>query len=257
MSRAPASPTGHGTGRLPAQRRTSGEGRPASPDRLSVLLIDQEDLVRELAGSICGQPLDLHSAYDAADALFLAGRTCPDVVVLASVEGCLAPGEALAVLRKRDPGLPVVVGVGPGDGEFATQAAALEPAAVIAHPFRPEPLVRLLRSLAPAHVDFQARPLPLEFGRLRIEGTAPDIWLDGVRATLPMREFLLLRYLAERAGDVVSRAEIGEAVWGSAGAGNTVSVHVMRLRRRLGDRDHGPQWITAVRGLGYRFNVPG
>ena len=260
LSQAPAAAPGGGTAavRLREWGRIPGASRPDLPDRLKVLVVDCEEQARDLIDVINGQALEIQTTPDPAFALFLVGRTWPDIVLLAPIDGRLTSAVALEVLREREPQLPVVVGVGPGDGEFAARAAALEPSAVIAYPFRPEALVKLLRLLAPAHVSFADRPLPIDLGRLRIEGGAPDIWLDGVRTTLPLREFQLLRYLAERAGTVVSRAEIGDAVWGSAatGATNTVSVHIMRLRRRLADRDRGPQWITAVRGLGYRFNVP-
>jgi len=259
VSQAPAAAPGGGTAaaRFLDWRRIPGDGRLSLPDRRKVLVVDREDQARDLIDVIHGPALEIQTTSDPAFALFLVGRTGPDIVLLAPIDGRLTSAVVLEVLREREPQLPVVVGVGPGDGQFAARAAALEPAAVIAYPFRPEPLVKLLRSLAPTHVSFEVRPLPIDLGRLRIEGAAPDIWLDGVRSTLPLREFQLLRYLAERVGTVVSRAEIGDAVWGSAatGATNTVSVHVMRLRRRLGDRDEGPQWITAVRGLGYRFNL--
>jgi DNA-binding response OmpR family regulator len=242
-----------------AGARSLGSHRQIGVDRrLAVLIVDRPDLIRQLAGTISAQPIEIVSSCDPAEALLLAGRWRPDLVVLGPVNGRLSALAALEVLRQQEPHLPIIVGVGPDDGRFAAEAAALEPAALVKHPFLPKSLIGLLRSLAPADVSFEVRPLPLDFGRLRIEGVEPEIVLDGVRSTLPMREFMLLRCLAEQAGRVVTRAEIGKAVWGSAGAGctNTLSVHVMRLRRRLADRDDGPRWITAVRGLGYKFTVP-
>lgn len=260
MSQAPAAAPGEGptAARFVARRRIHVDGRPEPPDRITLLVVDRVEQARDLINVIQGQALEIQTTPDPAFALFLVGRTRPDIVLLAPIVSRLTSAVVLEVLREREPQVAVVVGVGPGDGELAARAAALRPSAVIAYPFRPEPLVKLLRSLAPEHVSFELRPPPIDLGQLRIEGAAPDIWLDGVRSALPLREFQLLRYLAERAGTVVSRAEIGDAVWGSAatGATNTVSVHIMRLRRRLGDRDRGPQWITAVRGLGYRFDVP-
>ena len=37
---------------------------------------------------------------------------------------------------------------------------------------------------------------------------------------------------------------------------NTLNVHIMRLRKRLGDDEKNPLWIKAIRGLGYQFTVP-
>jgi DNA-binding response OmpR family regulator len=161
-------------------------------------------------------------------------------------------------LREHEPQLPVIVGAGATDGMFTARVAALEPAAVIHHPYRPEQLLRLVQSFTPAGRDLTLAPLPINLGRLRIEPSPPDVEIDGTRTTLPRREYLLLRYLAEREGTVVPRTEIAQAVWGAAGehTNNTLAVHVMRLRRRLDPQGLGPQWITAIRGIGYRLAVP-
>ena len=93
---------------------------------------------------------------------------------------------------------------------------------------------------------------------LKIDGVAPQMWLDGELVRLPMREYLLLRYLAERVGAVVPRKEITRAIWGVEGVrgSNTLTVHVMRLRRRLRDDEANLRWIRVIRGLGYQFTVP-
>jgi DNA-binding response OmpR family regulator len=84
------------------------------------------------------------------------------------------------------------------------------------------------------------------------------MWLDGRQVDLPPMEFLLLRFFAERLGALVTRQEVLAAVWGEGASvrSNTLSVHIMRLRKRLGDDDNNPHWIRSVRGLGYQFNVP-
>jgi DNA-binding response OmpR family regulator len=73
-----------------------------------------------------------------------------------------------------------------------------------------------------------------------------------------MREYLLLRYLAERAGAVVDRKDIIRAIWGveAVRGSNTLTVHIMRLRRRLLDDDSDPRWIQVIRGVGYQFTIP-
>jgi DNA-binding response OmpR family regulator len=226
--------------------------------RIAVLLVDRNDTLPALLDDPSAQVLDMSSTDNAAEALLLVGRSGPDVVVVGSPQGQLDPVTLVEILRRNEPELPVVVGVRPHDGELAARIAALEPAAVITYPFRSANLVRLLRSLAPLELDLGIDEYPIDLGRLRIAGAAPEISLDGNRLILPQREYLLLRYLAENAGLVVHHAQIGEAVWGNpqAGATNTIAVHVTRLRRRLGGAGEGHQWITTVRGVGYRLTIP-
>ena len=74
--------------------------------------------------------------------------------------------------------------------------------------------------------------------------------MTAAEVTLTQREFDLLDYLVTRAGQVVTRDELLESVWGfvSPGETRTVEVHVAQLRKKLGH----PDLIETVRGLGYK-----
>ena len=239
-----------------ARRRALVAGRGVKPDRLAVLVVDRADQAMVLKHALAGQPVELQTATDPAAGLFLLGRTCPDVVVVGPTDGSLDTRGFLEVVFAHEPELPVIVGVDQDGGDLAGHAAGLG-AAVLGHPYQPDKLMRLLRSFAPAQRRIEVRPLTLDFGRLRIDGASPQIWLDGAASKIPMREYLLLRYLAERAGTVVSRGELITAIWGGGGgSSNTLATHILRLRRKLERNETKPQWIQAVRGIGYEFTVP-
>jgi DNA-binding response OmpR family regulator len=55
---------------------------------------------------------------------------------------------------------------------------------------------------------------------------------------------------------VVTREQIRDSVWGGVRASNTITVHVQRLRQRLGDDHADPKLILTVRGVGYRLVPP-
>ena len=224
--------------------------------RLMVLVVEQRAEVREeLAEILAGQPITVASCDDVARALLTLGRTNPDVVLVGPVDGRLGATDFITIARADDPGLPIVAGAGPEAPEFAAHAAAAGATAVIPRPYRAMELLALLSSLArPDHVPI--RP-PLELGRLRIDGALPQCWVDGRQVALPQMEYELLRHFASRVGQVVSRAELIEALWGDgeAPSSNTLTVHVMRLRKRLADLADA-EWIRAVRGHGYLFGVP-
>lgn len=226
--------------------------------RIAVLVVDQGEAVDQVLEAAAGQPVEIHVCADPAEALLHVGRLCPDVVLLGPGSGRLDPVEFLAIVRADDPQLPVVVGADTGSSEFTSRANDAGASAVIPRPYRVRELLALINSLAPAPHQVDLRPLAVDLGRLRVDGAVPQMWLDGRQIELPPMEFLLLRFFAERVGALVTRQEVLDAVWGEGSSvrSNTLSVHIMRLRKRFGDDDTNPQWIRSVRGLGYQFSVP-
>lgn len=240
---------------VPGQRRTEQRTDDA---RLTVLVVEQsQDVVRGLVEAVAGQPIVLETCDDAAGALLRLGRARPDVVILGPVAGRLDPLDFIKIALSDDPGLPILAGAGGDSPEFAAGAAAAGATAVIQRPYRVVELLALLQSLAPRVRNLRLRPPPIDLGRLRVDGASPQAWVDGKQVSVPPMEFVLLRYFAERVDQVISRAELVEAVWGENqhANSNTLTVHIMRLRKRIGG-DRGADWIRAVRGLGYQFTVP-
>jgi len=94
-----------------------------------------------------------------------------------------------------------------------------------------------------------------QIGSLRVDVGRKEVTRDGKPIYLSGREFQLLRYLMERAGNTISRAELLRAVWGyDAGAyTRTVDVHIFSLRQKLEEEPSRPELIITVSGVGYKF----
>lgn len=98
----------------------------------------------------------------------------------------------------------------------------------------------------------------LEVGGLRVDPDAHEATLDGARLDLSPREFDLLHYLAQHAGQVVTRRDLLTDVWQLpyGGADKTVDVHVSWLRRKLGETAQCPRYLHTVRGVGIKLSPP-
>jgi two-component system response regulator VicR len=96
------------------------------------------------------------------------------------------------------------------------------------------------------------------FGNLEIDMNRFEVRKNGERLDLTLREFELLRYLAEREERVFSREQLLEEVWGYEYYGDirTVDVTVRRLREKLEDDPSDPRYIMTRRGIGYYFRRP-
>jgi DNA-binding response OmpR family regulator len=123
--------------------------------------------------------------------------------------------------------------------------------AVAVRPYAPQLLWDLLTH-APRSLAEHAR---LEFGPITLDATAYSVRVEGERiADLPLKEFELLRALLLAAPGVVTDDELRDALWGTDGkrpGGNTIAMHVTRLRARLG----GAADVRRIRGRGYSLTA--
>lgn len=99
-----------------------------------------------------------------------------------------------------------------------------------------------------------ARNPRLDVADILLDPAAHSVSRAGVQIPLTAREFALLHYLMDRAGQVVPRGDLLEAVWDANydGLSNVVDVHVANLRRKL-ELPGSPAPIDTVRGVGYRI----
>ena len=104
----------------------------------------------------------------------------------------------------------------------------------------------------------EAQPDVKTFGSLEIDLNRFEVRKNGEHLELTLREFELLRYLAEREERVFSREQLLEEVWGYEYYGDirTVDVTVRRLREKLEDDPADPKFIMTRRGIGYFFRRP-
>jgi DNA-binding response OmpR family regulator len=98
-------------------------------------------------------------------------------------------------------------------------------------------------------------PDRMAVGSLVLETRSRRAWVGAREVLLTAKEYALLEYLARRAGDVVSRADIAEHVWDEHydPLSNIVDVYVQRLRRKL-DRRGSESFIRTRRGEGYQLS---
>ena len=91
-------------------------------------------------------------------------------------------------------------------------------------------------------------------GRIRIDRAGRQAWQDGEELRLSPREFDLLEHLVANAGRTVTRQQLVTALWGEwYGSPKTLDMHVLALRRKLGDDASAPRHVITVRGVGLRF----
>jgi DNA-binding response OmpR family regulator len=226
----------------------------------TVLVVDDEPTIVEVVGRYMERAgYETHRAADGPEALRLTELHRPDLVVL----DLMLPGiDGLEVMRQlhERPGPRIAVILLTARGEESDRLVGLRHGAddYVVKPFSPAELVArvdaVLRRVSPPADEDEGAP-PIEHGPLRVEPATRRVFLDGEELSLTQREFDLLAYLAAHPGRVYSRDQLMEAVWDYPffTDTSTVTVHVRRLRAKLGDDPADPRFIETVWGVGYRL----
>jgi DNA-binding response OmpR family regulator len=206
-----------------------------------------------------------HSGYEVrhvrrGDAAFAAARESqPDVVVLdIMLPGC----SGLDVLRDlRAAGITVPVVMLTAKSDIVDRVHGLELGAddYVPKPFSVHELLARIRALL-RRARRETRPVPeaLLLGGIRFDFRALTASGPRAAADLTPHDVLVLRVLAGRRGEVVSRLDIIEEVCGldSEATLRTVDNHIVALRRAIGDDPRRPRFLHTVRGEGYRLSPP-
>jgi DNA-binding response OmpR family regulator len=161
------------------------------------------------------------------------------------------PGiDGFEVCKRIDGRVPVIMLT--ARDEEADRVAGLELGAddYVPKPFSPRELTARVKAVLRRSGQTGTADDITALGPLTLARGAREVRIDGHEVELTQREFDLLEYLLRNAGQVVTRDELLEAVWGfmSPGQTRTVEVHVAQLRKKLGHAE----LIRTVRGVGYK-----
>jgi two-component system copper resistance phosphate regulon response regulator CusR len=211
-----------------------------------LLVEDEPSAAQVLAGGLREHAYAVDVAADGDAAIFQAGTTDYDAVIL---DVMLPLKDGFAVCRAiRESGSPArdavearIEGLDSGADDYLVK------------PFDFRELLARLRALI-RRGRGPLLPERLRLGPLTLETRSRRAWMRQRELALTAKEYALLEYLAHRAGDVVSRADIAEHVWDEHydPLSNVVDVYVQRLRRKL-DPPGAESLIRTRRGEGYQL----
>lgn len=220
---------------------------------MRVLLVeDDHAVVRALTDLLEGEGFAVRSCATQDRACAALATDDFDIALL---DVTLAQGNGFAVCaaaREAAPEMPVIF-LTASDDEYST-VAGLDMGAVdyIAKPFRARELISrirgALRRTAPTSNVLTA-------GDVRLDVASAAVTKGGREVFLSALEYRLLLYFLQRKGKLVTRENLRDAIWDSAGeyvSDNALNVYVKRLREKVETDPAEPELIVTVRGLGYK-----
>jgi DNA-binding response OmpR family regulator len=221
----------------------------------TVLVVDDEHQISTIARDYLTRAgFSVTDAGDGASALEIARATRPDLVVLDLGLPKLDGLEVARVLR-RESDVPIIMLTARVDESDRLRGFEIGADDYLTKPFSPRELVaRVATVLRRARYDpgrsarFEVADLSIDSAKLRVER-------GGTPVDLTATEFHILATLARHPGRVFTRAQLLDAVRGTAVESfeRAIDAHVKNIRRKLERDPHRPKYVLTVYGIGYKF----
>ena len=223
-----------------------------------ILVVDDDpSIVRLVQLYLEKEGFEVAAASRGDDALTLFRRNPPSLMLL----DVMLPGiDGMNVLKtvRRTSSIPVIMLT--ARDETFDKVLGLELGAddYITKPFDTKELIARVRAVLRRSAPAEEQDDVLAFPGLTVSLSHYEVFYAGQRVEMPPKELELLYFLAAHAGQVFTRDQLLEHVWGFDFAGEssrTVDVHVKRVREKLPGREQYGWDIVTVWGVGYKFEA--
>ena len=225
--------------------------------RRRILLVEDEPgLRRTLKDLLASSGYTVETSGDGADAQDRAEREAYDAIVLDVMLPSRSGFDVAKGLRRNGIQTPILMLTARTELNNKVQGFKSGADDYLTKPFEgPELLVRVEALLRRAQAGTRKRVSSWNFQDITVDFAKARMVKKGEEITLSERECRLLQHLIESRGEVVTRDELLQEVWGyeAAPMTRTVDVHISWLRQKLEEDPANPRFIVTVHGQGYRF----
>lgn len=224
-----------------------------------ILVVDDEPHIREVVELyLRREGFSVEVAADGGAALQAIERQVPDLLVLDLMLPVLGGIQLTRILREGHYNLPIIMLTAKGEETDRVSGLELGADDYLTKPFSPKELVARVKAVlrrAGGSLDSHNTEQPLTLGEVTINPTTRQVFNARREISLTAKEFDLLWFMMKHPGQVFSRDQLLDNVWGFDyfGDASTVTVHVRRLREKLEDAPTKPRYILTVWGVGYKF----
>lgn len=227
--------------------------------RKKVLVVDDEQHIVELIQfNLENSGFDVLTSDNGEDAMKIAIEEVPDVIILDLMLPGIDGFEACKKIRSHEKTGKIPIIMLTAKSEETDKVLGLELGAddYLTKPFSVRELVARIKAVLRRFEE-----IPKEAGKIikihdiTIDTEKHEVMKGSKVLELTLKEFELLKILAENRGKVLSRNFLLDEVWGYDyfGETRTVDVHIRHLRKKIEDNDKHPVYIETIRGIGYKM----
>jgi len=224
-------------------------------NELILVVDDEKTLVKALSFNLEKEGFRVEKAYDGEEALQKAFDLKPDIIVLDLMLPEIDGFEVCRRIRKKLE-TPIIMLTARTDDIDKVLGLELGADDYLTKPFNSRELVARIKAILrrSAFREEEAKKL-LQIGRLQIDLLQHRVRIEDKDINLTTKEFALLSFLAANAGNVYSREQLLEQIWGYDYYGDvrTVDVHIRHLREKIEKDPGNPELILTIWGTGYKI----
>ncbi|MFC5700198.1 response regulator transcription factor [Cohnella faecalis] len=223
-------------------------------DVYTVLVVDDDPSIVELLRDFLeNDRFEVKTANDAAEALIVFQRYPIHCIVL----DIMMPGQNGFELCRRirsESNVPILFLSARGDDVDKIRGLTLGGDDYIVKTASPgEVVARVKAVLRRTGSREEINRQVLDFGRLKLDLTIREVYVEGKPVSLTPREYELLRLFAEHPKYVFAYDQLLTKFWDGIGDKHTIRVHLSRLREKIEANPNRPAYLINVWGVGYRF----
>ncbi len=216
-----------------------------------LLIDDEEDILQFLTYNLQKEGYTVVSATNGLEAIKLAKKEKPDLIVLDIMMPVMDGMETCRELREMPETKDKIIVFLTARNEDYSQIAGLETGAddYITKPIKPRLFISRIKALL-RRTQINNENTIIDLGSIKIDKEKHLVIKDSKVLDLPKKEFLLLELLASKPGKVFSREFILEKIWGEdvIVGERTIDVHIRKIREKIGEN-----YIKTIKGIGYKL----
>lgn len=226
---------------------------------MKALVVDDEKLiVKGLKFSLEQEGYEVDCAYDGQEAVDKAKENEYDIMLLDLMLPIYNGYEVCQQIREFSD-MPIVMLTAKGEDmdkilglEYGADDYITKPFNILEVKARIKAIVRRNKRKAAAA---PAAPKVITSGKMKLDVEAKRLYIDDSEIKLTVKEFDILKLLAENPGKIYSREQLLTIIWGSKypGDARTVDVNVRRLREKIEENPAKPEYVHTKWGMGYYF----
>lgn len=226
--------------------------------RRILVVEDEEHIVELIKYNLESNGYEVLTAFDGIDAIKIAFAEIPDLILLDLMLPQIDGIEVTKRLRKDSSTRDIPIIMLTAKSEEIDKIVGLEIGAddYITKPFSiRELMARIKAVLRRSKANNRDEIDLIKLGEVTIDIEKHEVVKKGNKIELTLKEFELLRILAENRGKVLSRNFLLDKVWGYDyfGETRTLDVHIRHLRKKIEDNNKNFRFIETVRGIGYKI----